>query len=484
MINDRTPAFDLPLPHESNTLEEDAQRLRDALTAVDTALSGMSTDAEVTAAVSAVVGAAPSNLNTLAKIATALGGDPAFSATVNTALAGKLAATPATSVALGGVKVGAGLVVTAEGLLSTTGAGSGTGLPLFDELTIVPTTNGQTAFTVPDGYVPGQVEVHVNGVLMIGGGDDYTASNSTSIVFTVGLNTTDLIHLRRFFLLSEELAVNKTGDTMTGHLSVPANASGSQAPQAQEVVKKAGDTMTGPLVVPAGATGSQAPRASEVVLQTQFTAAAVLAKVKEVDGAGSGLDADTLRGKAPGDFAVAGGAQLTADQLQSQDLDDGIYRNEGAGLKNAAGSAVALSGAWHVVVLKNSAGEGGAAQIAVEVGGSTTGSRMYFRVGSSSVWGEWIPLMGAAIRDGGAAPATPFQLRSNDHAIMTAGNNAILPGSPVLGDTVYVYRHDNGCTVQRNGSLIGGLAEDMAIDFQRVTVPLRYVGSSIGWAIF
>lgn len=46
------------------------------------------------------------------------------------------------------------------------------------------------------------------------------------------------------------LRVLKAGDTMTGALSVPAGASGAQAPQVQEVVKKAGDTMTGDLNIP------------------------------------------------------------------------------------------------------------------------------------------------------------------------------------------------------------------------------------------
>jgi len=40
------------------------------------------------------------------------------------------------------------------------------------------------------------------------------------------------------------------GDTMTGPLSVPAGAVGTQVPRVQEVVKKAGDTMTGPLLLP------------------------------------------------------------------------------------------------------------------------------------------------------------------------------------------------------------------------------------------
>ena len=44
--------------------------------------------------------------------------------------------------------------------------------------------------------------------------------------------------------------VNSSGDTMTGALNVPAAATGTEAPQVQEVVLKAGDTMTGNLTVP------------------------------------------------------------------------------------------------------------------------------------------------------------------------------------------------------------------------------------------
>ncbi len=43
--------------------------------------------------------------------------------------------------------------------------------------------------------------------------------------------------------------VNITGDTMAGHLNVPAGATGAQAPRASEVVSKSGDTMTGLLTL-------------------------------------------------------------------------------------------------------------------------------------------------------------------------------------------------------------------------------------------
>jgi hypothetical protein len=44
--------------------------------------------------------------------------------------------------------------------------------------------------------------------------------------------------------------VQKSGDTMTGALNVPAGASLTQVPQIQEVVQKTGDKMTGALDVP------------------------------------------------------------------------------------------------------------------------------------------------------------------------------------------------------------------------------------------
>lgn len=44
--------------------------------------------------------------------------------------------------------------------------------------------------------------------------------------------------------------LSKGGGTLTGHIEVPANASGNEAPRVNEVVKKSGDTMTGALIVP------------------------------------------------------------------------------------------------------------------------------------------------------------------------------------------------------------------------------------------
>jgi len=63
----------------------------------------------------------------------------------------------------------------------------------------------------------------------------------------------------------------KTGGTFSGHITVPAGATGSQVPRASEVITVAGGTLTGALAVPAGAAGSQVPRVSEVLKKTEIT---------------------------------------------------------------------------------------------------------------------------------------------------------------------------------------------------------------------
>ena len=102
----------------------------------------------------------------------------------------------ATASTLGLIKVGSGL--SGDGTLSAIGGGGGTGVPAFNELTITPTSNGQTVFTPAGGYSVGQIELYVNGVLLYGNGDDYTASNGTTITLVTGVQTTDMLLLRRW----------------------------------------------------------------------------------------------------------------------------------------------------------------------------------------------------------------------------------------------------------------------------------------------
>lgn len=239
-ITNTTPNLGLPLPYVDNTLLFDVDRLIASLTMLDAAVAARATTAAMNAAViSAIndlVGGAPAALNTLKELADAINDDANFAASVTSALAGKapishthpqsdiiglvdalaakLGAAPATASNLGGVKVGAGLSVTVDGILSLTNPNAGNGL--FSQVFLTAATNGQTVFTPAGGYTVGAFEVFLNGVLLNGAGDDYTASNGTTITLTTGINTTDTLLLRKWALFSVSNAVSKAGDTMAG----------------------------------------------------------------------------------------------------------------------------------------------------------------------------------------------------------------------------------------------------------------------------
>ena len=104
--------------------------------------------------------------------------------------------------------------------------------------------------------------------------------------------------------------VKKAGDTMSGALSVPANAISTQVPQVQEVVQKTGDTMTGALNVPAGATATQVPQIQEVVQKTGDTMTGDLT-VPNITVPGTGVIDAMQTPKAMVNFGVDGSGVIT-----------------------------------------------------------------------------------------------------------------------------------------------------------------------------
>ena len=226
IVDDRTPNLDLALPNANNIQTDDVPRLRETLTALDAiihgvqiALAGKATAEEITVAVSSVVNSAPETLNQLNELAAAINNDPNFAATILSQLANKLPNVAATPTVLGGVKVGSGLVADPDGTISVVPGDGGTGLPAYTDLYLTPASNGQTVFTVSGGYTPGLIDVVLNGVLLYGGGDDYTASNGTSLTLAVGANTTDKLMVRRWAYIPASMAFSKAGDTMTGAIN-------------------------------------------------------------------------------------------------------------------------------------------------------------------------------------------------------------------------------------------------------------------------
>lgn len=238
VINNRTPNLSLALPHQDNKLKDDVARLREALGSLDTIVFGKATPADITAAIAALLNGAPAALDTLKELADAIADDANFAATMTTALAGKaalvhthamsditglvaalaakLSAVPiATPSVLGGVKVGAGLAVDGDGTLSTTSIATQS----YTEQSVTPGSNGQTLFTVSGGYTPGLFDVFVNGVKLYGNGDDYTATNGTTVTLTTGVNTTDTLQFRIWAVFNVANALLLAGGSLSGALN-------------------------------------------------------------------------------------------------------------------------------------------------------------------------------------------------------------------------------------------------------------------------
>lgn len=168
--------------------------------------------------------------------------------------------------------------------------------------------------------------------------------------------------------------------------------------------------------------------------------------------------------------------------FQSTTIESGFYTNDGTGLLNAAGTATAIAGYWHVLVFYHDV-NGYAAQLAIELSAGNA-NRMYLRVAEGTSWGDWSSIGGQRVVNGGSSSAAPLYAQVNDCCIMWAGNNVFLPSNPVPGDKVVIYKHGaQQCTVMRNGQNIMSLSENCGIDYNNSTLTFTYMDSGIGWTI-
>ena len=266
-IDDRTATLNLPLPNQDNLLVDDVARLRSAMNTLDSAVTARQLASEKGAANgyasldgSAKVPAAqlPSYVDDVVEYATLAGfpgtgetgkiyvaqntnkpyrwsgsayveispspgsTDSVTEGSVNlyfTDARARAAQQAATTSTLGVVKAGAGLNVAGDGTLSVASTSQS-----FSDLALTVSTNGQTSFTVAGGYVPGLIDVFLNGAKLNGGGDDFTATNGTSLTLTAGANIGDTLTLRRWSTFNVSNTVSKSGDTLTGPLFEPKGA--------------------------------------------------------------------------------------------------------------------------------------------------------------------------------------------------------------------------------------------------------------------
>lgn len=174
VINETTPHLALPLPHPSNSLEDDVLRLRDAFSALDTKIQALDT----------LLASDDISLDSLQELVTAIKGD---------------ASNLLSHIGSGGT-AHAAATTSAAGFMSAADKTKLEGVSLgvaYDSVVVAASTVGQTDFTITGGYTVGAIEVLLDGIEL--DSTDYTATDGSVVTLTVGVDSaTSKLKVRRF----------------------------------------------------------------------------------------------------------------------------------------------------------------------------------------------------------------------------------------------------------------------------------------------
>ncbi|MDC7787370.1 pyocin knob domain-containing protein [Rhodoplanes sp. TEM] len=190
-----------------------------------------------------------------------------------------------------------------------------------------------------------------------------------------------------------------------------------------------------------------------------FTAASVLAKLLTVDGSGSGLDADTLRGTTPGAFGLDRLADADAAAAVTALANSGLAEADGSNLTGRLGAAAKLTTDWNaatengwwysdgatalnspesigLIGMVVTMGAAGIRQTLWRVAAGGFGYYQRHRVGG--VWDAW------ALSPGASSSTAQAQAGVNDTTIMTPLKTAqaIAALAPATGQPIPTASND------------------------------------------
>lgn len=271
----------------------------------------VATESYVTTAISNLVASAPTTLDTLNELAAALGDDPNFATTVTTSIGNKLDAS-VNPIVSATVSNDTTTYTKADGTtfaLTTSDANSDTyvtGASFSTTTGVLTLTRNSGSVTVDlDGRYLESLPAHTHAIADVTGlGDELSralmnasVSNDT-ITFTRGDGTTFTVTTSDANTNYYLNGISRTAGTDTLVFSVSGTTNQSYTFGSNAFTSYTDHTAAGYLAA------------------SSYTAADVLAKIKTVDGAGSGLDADTLDGLSSGSFlrsdASNGNIRVTA----------------------------------------------------------------------------------------------------------------------------------------------------------------------------
>ena len=374
-------------------------------------------------------------------------------------------------------------------------------------------TGGQTSFSPTGGYVLNYVDVYYNGVKLVAG-DDFTATNGTSIVLTVAASAGDVVEVVSY--IPRGLSDGYTKAEADDRFGTPSYIDFDTTAVVTPAVGRMGwDPDAG--TVSLGLTGGNVSSTVGQTLHAYVTNAesvtitkgqAVYLYQAQGDRATVKLAFNTSDATSAKTFGLA--AENIAANQTGYVICQGVLNNVDTSAFSAGATLYLGATAGSLTSTKPVApnhmvymgvverANAGAGQIYVRPQNgyeldeihdvlitSPANGQILVYDGSTNLWKNQAPAGG--LPDLVVVSGTTQTAVANKHYVLTnaATTTVTLPASPAAGDVVWVTvengRIDN--VIARNGQNIESIADDLLLDDTQASLQLRYVNATIGWVL-